>query len=121
MHSAGVILQKDPARAEILVSEVKSVCDLVLIAQSAHEIQTLASQFPIQIAVVDLGLVSLQEVSRLRGQLGMEIVCTHHTPDEDMWTGALEAGAHDCCFDDDGPAICRGIRQTSTTLNRAAS
>jgi hypothetical protein len=38
-----------------------------------------------------------------------------------MWTEALDAGALDCCFDDDGPAICRAIQQTSSTYNRAAS
>lgn len=121
MHSAIVILQNDLARAESLASEIKSVSAAVFIAQSLPELRTLASQFPIQIAVVDLGLVNFQEIGRLRHQLGMEIICTHHTPDEDMWTGALEAGAHDCCFDDDGPAICRAIRQTSTVFNRAAS
>jgi hypothetical protein len=30
-----------------------------------------------------------------------------------MWTAALNAGALDCCFDDDGPAICRAIQQTT--------
>ena len=62
-----------------------------------------------------------QEIVRLRHQLGMEVVCTHHTPDDVMWTDALDAGALDCCFDDDGPAICRAIQQTSTACNRAAS
>jgi hypothetical protein len=38
-----------------------------------------------------------------------------------MWTEALQAGALDCCFDDDGPAICRAIQQTSRPYNRAAS
>jgi hypothetical protein len=38
-----------------------------------------------------------------------------------MWTDALDAGALDCCFDDDGPAICRAIQHTSITCNRAAS
>jgi hypothetical protein len=113
MHNAIVILQNDPMRAQNLVSEVRSVSEAVFIVQSLPELQTLASQFPIQIGVLDLGLVTFQEITRLRRQLGIEIVCTHHTPDDGMWTGAMDAGAIDCCFDDDGPAICRAIQRTS--------
>jgi|SRR5271155_2872390 len=113
MRNAVVILQPDPTRAEHLASSVKAAFEAVFIVQSMPELQTLASQFPIRIGVLDLGLVTLQEVVRLHRQLGMEIVCTHHTPDEAMWTEALDAGALDCCFDDDGPAICRAIHQTS--------
>ncbi len=112
MHSAIVILQSDPSRAENLVSEVRPVSEAVFIVQSLPELQTLASQFQIRFAILDLDLVSIREIVRLRQQLGIEIVCTHHTPDEGMWTQALDAGALDCCFDDDGPAICRAIRQT---------
>jgi hypothetical protein len=90
MHNAIVILQNDPARAEDLVSKVRSVSDAVFIVRSLPELQKLASQFPIQIGVLDLGLVTFQEISRLRRQLGIEIVCTHHTPDDGMWTKALE-------------------------------
>jgi hypothetical protein len=121
MHNAIVILQKDPSRAENLVAKVRSVSDAVFIVQSVAELQALVSQFSIQIGVLDLGLVTFQEIIRLRRQLGMEIVCTHHTPDDGMWTDALDAGALDCCFDDDGPAICRAIQHTSITCNRAAS
>jgi hypothetical protein len=121
MHNAIVILQNDLVRAENLVSEVRSVSEAVFIARSLPELHKLASQFPIQIGVLDLDLVSFQEIIRLRHQLGIEIICTHHVPDDVMWTGALEAGALDCCFDDDGPAICRAIRQISAAWNRAAS
>ena len=121
MHNAIVILQNDFARAEHLVSKVRSVSEAVFIAQSLPELQTLASQFPIHVGVLDLGLITFQEIVRLRLQLGIEVVCTHHTPDDVMWTSALDAGALDCCFDDDGPAICRAILQTSMACNQADS
>ncbi|MGA8153998.1 MAG: hypothetical protein WB952_23815 [Terriglobales bacterium] len=113
MRNAIVILQNDPACAENLASQIKSVSEAVFIVHSLRELQALASQFPIAIGLLDLGLVSCQEIMHLRGQLGMEIVCTHHTPDEIMWTEAMDAGALDCCFDDDGPAIRRAIAQNS--------
>ncbi len=93
MHNAIVILQGNSARANNLASSSKSVSQAVFIVQSLPELQALVAQFPISVGVVDLGVVTVQEVVRLRHQLGMEIVCTHHTPDDVMWTAALNAGA----------------------------
>lgn len=45
-------------------------------------------------------------------QLDIEIVRTHHPPDDRMWTQALSAGAFDCCCDEDTPSISRAIRQS---------
>jgi hypothetical protein len=121
LHNAIVILQANLARAQNLASNSKSVSQAVFIVQSLPELQALVAQFPISVGVVDLGLVPVQEVGRLRRQLGLEIVCTHHTPDDTMWTAALNAGAIDCCFDDDVLSICRAIEQTAGRINRPAS
>jgi hypothetical protein len=120
MHNAIVVLQSDPARAQNLVSKVSSVSKAAFVVRSLPELQKLALQLGIHIGVLDLSSVTFQEIVRLRRQLGMEIVCTHHTPDDAMWAGALDAGALDCCFDDDGPAICRAIQQISTAYKRAS-
>jgi DNA-binding response OmpR family regulator len=121
MPKAVVILQDDPARAQDLASKIRSISEVVFIAQSLAELQRMASQFPIPMGVLDLGLVTLQEIVRLRLQLGMQIVCTHHTPDEVMWTEAMDAGALDCCFDDDGQAICRAIHRAAMSCNQTTS
>jgi len=121
MPIAILILQNDSAHAQKLAAQVRSVAEVVFVVQSLLELQTLASQFPIQIGVLDLGLVTFAEIARLREQQDMQIICTHHTPDEGMWAAAMDAGALDCCFDDDGPAICRAIRRNSTAYDQAAS
>jgi hypothetical protein len=69
MHNAIAILQNDPARAELLVSKVRSVSEAVFIVRTLPELQTLASQFPIPIGVLDLGLITFPEIVRLRHQL----------------------------------------------------
>jgi hypothetical protein len=120
MHNAIVILQSNSTRAQNLASSSKSVSQAAFIVHSLPELQALVAQFPISVGVVDLGLIPVHEVVRLRN-LGLEIVCTHHTPDDTMWTEALNAGAIDCCFDDDVPAICRAIQQTASGLHRPAS
>jgi hypothetical protein len=121
MHNAIVILQHDSTHAENLSASFKSVSEAVFVVQSLPELQMLVSQFAIPIGVLDLGLVTLQEIACLRHQLGMEIVCTHRTPDDVMWTEAMDAGAVDCCFDDDVSAICRAIQQTTAACNRPVS
>jgi hypothetical protein len=120
MHNAIVVLQPDAAHAENLGSSFKSVSEAVFVVQSLLELQALVAQFPISIGVVDLGLVTVQEVVGLRNH-GMQIVCTHRTPDDVMWTEAMDAGALDCCFDDDVPAICRALQQTPAAGNRPVS
>ena len=120
MQSAVVILQNNTARAENLGTKVKSVSEAVFIVQSLPELQTLVRQFPIPVGVVDLDLVTFEEIMSLR-HMGMEIVCTHRTPDNVMWTDALDAGALDCCFDDDGPAICRAILHNSMAPRAATA
>ena len=121
MNSAVAILQNDPARAKYLASEIGSVADTVFTVGSLPEFQALVADFPIHVGVVDLAFVTFEEIVGLRRQLGIEIVGTHHTPDDEVWSSALAAGALDCCFDDDGPAICRAILQHWMAANQAAS
>jgi len=61
------------------------------------------------VGVLDLNLVTLQGITGLRCQYGFEIVCTHHAPDDAIWTAALGDGALDCCVVGDAPGICRAI------------
>jgi hypothetical protein len=110
MPNAIVILQNDPVRAERLAAAMKSVSLFVKTVGTVAELRKLASRSMIGIGVLDLDLVTLQEITRLRQQLGIDIVCTHHAPDDAMWSAALGAGALDCCFVGDAPGICRAIR-----------
>lgn len=112
MSNNVAILQNDPTRAKNLLASVKSVSEGVFAVQSLAELRKLATKSSIRVGVLDLDVVTIPEIARLRRQLGIEIVCTHHAPDDVMWTDALGAGAFDCCFDEDGPAICRAIQQS---------
>ena len=110
MANAVVILQSDPARARRLAAGMKAVADRVLTVQSMAELKRVATNSSIRAAVLDLELLTLQDITSLHRQLGIEVVCTHHAPDDAMWTAVLEAGAIDCCFDGDAPGICRAIK-----------
>jgi len=112
MVNAIVILQNDPARAERLAASMKSVSASVRTVQSIAELRKLASRSSIRVGVLDLDMVTLQEITGLRQQLGIEVVCTHRAPDDAMWSAALAAGALDCCFVGDASGICRAIKQS---------
>ena len=107
-----VILQNDPARASKLAASLKPLASGVLLVGSVAELHRVASKSRIRLGILDLDLVSFQDVASLRKQLAIEIVCTHHAPDDAMWTEALSAGALDCCCDQDAPSICRAIQQS---------
>jgi hypothetical protein len=107
-----VILQHDPTRAKNLMACVKSVSEDVVTVRSLAELRKLATKSSIRVGVLDLDVVTFPEIARLRRQLGIEIVCTHHSPDDVMWTEALGAGAFDCCYDEDASSICRAIQQS---------
>jgi hypothetical protein len=107
-----VILQNDPARASKLAASIKPLASSVFPVRSVAELNRLASKSRIHAGILDLDLVSFQDIAGLRKQLGIEIVCTHHAPDDAMWTEALSAGALDCCCDGDELSIYRAIRQS---------
>ncbi len=110
MANAVVILQSDPARARHLAAGVKAVADKVMTVKSMAELRRVATNSPIRAAVLDMDLLTLQDITSLRRQLGIQVVCTHHAPDDAMWTAVLAAGAIDCCFDGDAPSICRALK-----------
>jgi hypothetical protein len=111
MASNIAILQNDPARARNLEASVRRFSKSVFTVRSLSELRSLAATSAIRVCVADLDIVNFQEVAHLRRQLGIEIVCTHHAPDDFMWTEALGAGAIDCCYDDDAPSICQAIQK----------
>ena len=64
-----------------------------------------------RVAVLDLELVSLEEVRELASTFDdLTIVCTHRSPDERMWTAAMEAGAVEFCGPHDLHSILRASR-----------
>ena len=106
-----LIAQSDPRIAQGLANDLHAHFAHVLVAPSVMELRTLLLQHEAHAAVLDLEVVSLQEVRDLAASFeDLAIVCTHHSPDERMWTEALNAGAVDCCHPRDLHAILRAAR-----------
>jgi len=74
-----------------------------------------------RVAVLDLELVEMEEVRQLaRVFEELTIVCTHRSPDEQMWMAALNAGAVEFCHPEDIRSILRASR-TAPKLHLAVA
>jgi hypothetical protein len=107
-----VIAQDDPGIAQGLANDLHVHFSGVKVVESALELRTLLLRHPeVRMAVLDLEVVNLEEVRQLvRTFDDLTVVCTHHSPDNRMWTTALDAGAVEFCHPDDIRSIVRAQR-----------
>jgi DNA-binding NtrC family response regulator len=111
-----VIAQHDHTLAEELANILHAHFSRVAVAESATELRTLLQRHEARVAVLDLEVVDLEEVRQLASAFDeLMIVCTHRSPDERMWTTALNAGAVEFCHPRD---VCSILRISSTAARR---
>jgi DNA-binding NtrC family response regulator len=106
-----VVAQNDPTIARDLANDLHAHFARVAVAGNAVELRTMLRRHEARVAVLDLELVSLEEVRELaRTFYDLTIVCTHRSPDERMWMAALDAGAVEFCHPYDLHSILRASR-----------
>lgn len=106
-----VIAQKDSCIGKKLANDLRAHFARVDVAENALELRTMLLRHEARVAVLDLELVSMEEVGQLAGSFGdLIIVCTHRSPDERMWMSALRAGAAEFCHPLDIRSILRATR-----------
>ena len=105
-----VIAQNDPRSAELLAASLHSHFRAVSVARSVAELRTAIPKHRADLAVVDLELASLPDIAELRKEFpSTAVVCTHRTPDEEMWPSVMEAGASDFCQNADVRSIVQAV------------
>ena len=106
-----VIAQRDSTTAMELANDLHAHFTRVALAGNAMELRTMLQRHEARVAVLDLELVSLEEVRQLARIFDdLTIVCTHRSPDERMWMAALDAGAVEFCHPYDLHSILRASR-----------
>ena len=106
-----VIAQRDPRTVLGLSSDLHAHFPKVAIAQNATDLRELLDRHEAKVAIIDLETVDIKEVRRLSELFGdLVIVCTHRSPDEQMWTSALNAGAVEFCHPQDVRSILHAAR-----------
>jgi DNA-binding NtrC family response regulator len=106
-----VISQRDPTIARELANSLQAHFARVVVAQNQTELRTLLMRHEARVAVLDLEIVSIEEIHKLSELFGdLVIVCTHHSPDEQMWMAALNSGAVEFCHPQDLRSILQASR-----------
>lgn len=106
-----VIAQRDPRSVLGLSNDLHAHFPRVAVAQNAKELRELLERHEARVAIIDLETVDIQEVRELSELFGdLVIVCTHRSPDEQMWTAALNAGAVEFCHPHDVRSILHASR-----------
>ena len=106
-----VIAQRDPCAVLGLANDLHAHFSRVAVAQNAIDLRELLERHEARVAVIDLETVDIEEVRNLSEHFcDLVIVCTHRSPDEQMWTSALNAGAVEFCHPHDVRAILHASR-----------
>ena len=101
-----IVAQHNPQSAEILAVNLQHHFEGVSLAHDLKELRQSIVKNRVDVAVIDLEMVSMSEIDTLLREFGdLEIVCTHRLADEQLWSAALGVGAADCCH----PSDVRGI------------
>lgn len=106
-----VIAQSDPRTVLALTNNLHAHFPRVVVAQNAKDLRELLDRHEARVAIIDLETIEIQEVQKLSEIFGdLVIVCTHRSPDEQMWTSALNAGAVEFCHPQDMRSILHASR-----------
>jgi DNA-binding NtrC family response regulator len=117
-----VIAQRDQSIAQKLANELHPHFARVAVTQDAIELRTMLLRHEARVAVLDLELVNLDEVHQLAHTFDdLTIVCTHRSPDEQMWMAALDAGAVEFCHAQDVHSILRASRIAAKRIREVGS
>jgi hypothetical protein len=97
-----VIAHGDGRRAEVLAQTLLGHFHRVDVTSDIQHLREKLARLRAQFAVVDLDLMSIDQLRLLCSEFSSTgVVCVHRAPDEEMWTRTVEAGALDCCDIDD--------------------
>jgi Zn-dependent alcohol dehydrogenase len=111
MGDVVVILQHDAKLAIQIANSLRERFRRPVIAENLVLFREAVMRSRADAAVIDLGSVGVETVQNLHSTLNLRIVCTHRIPDEHMWALCIQAGALDCCYEDDVFSVCRAFSE----------
>jgi hypothetical protein len=116
-----IVAQSDCLVAEHLAAQLHNYFRNISVARDLDEIRHIIYRHGAEVVVLDLDLVDYSDLHALTREFNtVGFVCTHRIPDEEMWKQTLDAGAIDCCSNDDIHQIVRASRRVGHTLHAAA-
>lgn len=114
-----VVANSDTKSAENLAKSLNDVFRSVHVVNSASDLRSAVARKRASLVITDLETVELSQVEQLCREFGVQVVCTHRIPDENMWTTALGHGAIDCCHTSDVKAIVQAVSRNQARSHAA--
>jgi DNA-binding NtrC family response regulator len=112
-----VLLQADTNVTKSMTASLSKSFSSVDATQSIDKLQRSIAEHRPVVVIVDLEMVSMNDVKRLCSDFSdVKVICTHRLADDEMWTQALSAGAVDVC-----PSFDIGGIANSALRNTAAA
>jgi DNA-binding NtrC family response regulator len=108
-----VVAHGDKKSAQILAESLNKVFRSVSVVGTADELSAAVAQKQAQLAITDLETIDFGHVEQLQTRFGIDVVCTHRIPDDEMWAKALSHGAIDCCQISDVKATIAAVTRNS--------
>lgn len=116
-----IVAQSDSVVAEHLAAKLHTYFKNVSVARDLDEMKHIIRRHGAEVVVLDLDLADMHDVRQLTREFhGIGFICTHRVPDEEMWRETLQAGAVDCCANDDVHEIVRATRAAGRSNTAAA-
>ncbi len=116
-----IVAQSDCLVAEHLAAKLHAYFQNVSVARDLDEIKHIIRRQGAEVVVLDLDLADMHAVRQLTLEFhAVGFVCTHRVPDEEMWRDTLQAGAIDCCANNDVHEIVRATRAAAPFPNPPA-
>ena len=116
-----IVAQSDCVVAEHLAATLHTYFQNVSVARDVNEVKHMIHRHGADVVVLDLDMADIHEMSELAHEFhGIEFVCTHRAPDDEMWKESLQAGAADCCAISDVQEIVRATRAAQKSAAAAA-
>ena len=92
------------------------------IVHAAAEIRETVPKLRAQLAIVDLEMITFQELAELCREFpSTAFVCIHRLADDSMWAQSLAAGAVDCCSASDLPWILQNAERYASIKKSEAT
>jgi DNA-binding NarL/FixJ family response regulator len=108
-----VVAQSNSRTGESLAKSLYNHFRTVNLVGGVDELRHSIPRHRADVAVVDLELVTVDDVQQLTREFpATTIVCTHRLADEKLWIQALSAGAADCVHYSDVRAIVLAATHT---------
>src|SRR5437764_4484939 len=101
-----VVAHSDNKTAQQLTNSLRAHFRRIAVAEDHAELREAVERNRAHMMIVDLDMISLEEVKELCADYSATgVVCVHRAPDYEMWNAAMTAGALECCHPSDLPAI----------------